>query len=392
MIRIELSETRSVTVTLTPEQGRALAASDLIKAIPSHHDPGMWTVSSHRRVGAVRIGDVEVWISPKLPIDRVLFLAGYAKYQRGWQDETVQLGPREDLVPAVAQMLWRQAELALRQGLLHGYQTVNECSYVLRGRLRETDQLRRHHGQAIPMEVRHDDFTVDVPENQILLASITRMLTVPRLDAESQCHLTGLRERLAPVTSLVRGPNLPVWQPSRLNRRYHVALRLAEVIWQATSPERTPGSIIANGFLFNLEQIFEDFVTTAIAEQLVTRYGGTPYRQYRCYLDQEETLLMKPDMVWTLAGRTVTVIDAKYKAESHRDNIYQMLAYCSALGLRRGHLIYALGDATPVRHLVPNSKIEIVCHALYLDRSSTALLAQVERVVDELIADVRGAA
>jgi 5-methylcytosine-specific restriction enzyme subunit McrC len=361
VIRIELSEIRPATVALTHDQGRRLAASDLVRATPSRYDPGMWTVSVHRRVGAIRIGDVEVWIAPKLPIDRVLFLAGYAKHQHGWQDETVTLGLGEELVPAVAQMLWRQTERALRQGVLQGYRTVDECSYVLRGRLRETDQLRQHYGQAMPMEIRHNDFTMDVPENQILLASITRMLTVPRVDAESRRHLTSLRERMAPATTLVHGPNLPTWQPTRLNRRYHLALRLAEIIWQATSPEHTPGSIVANGFLFNLEQIFEDFATTAIAEQLVARYGGISYPQYRCHLDRAGTLLMKPDLVWTLGGRVVAVVDAKYKLEMPRNDIYQMLAYCSALGLHRGHLIYAQGDGTPVRHIVPNAGVEIVC-------------------------------
>lgn len=124
------------------------------------------------------------------------------------------------------------------------------------------------------MEIRHDDFTVDIPENQILLVAITRPLTVPRVDGESRRRLAALR---AEVTTLVRDTALPTWHPSRLNTHYHTALRLAEIVWRATSPEHSPGSVAANGFLFDLPKIFEDFVTVAVSEELHTRYGGATY-------------------------------------------------------------------------------------------------------------------
>jgi len=96
---------------------------------------------------------------------------------------------------------------------------------VLRGRLQEADQLRRHHGWAIPVEVRYDDFTVDVPENQIPLAATTRMAGVPRMEEESGRRLTAQRARLAGVTTPTPGTRLPSWQPNRLNQRYRTALR-----------------------------------------------------------------------------------------------------------------------------------------------------------------------
>ena len=41
-------------------------------------------------------------------------------------------------------------------------------------------------------------------------------------------------------------------------------------------------------------------------------------------------------------------------------DLYQVLAYCTALHLPRGHLIYARGNANPVRHVVRYSSIEMV--------------------------------
>ncbi|MFI6498918.1 McrC family protein [Nonomuraea typhae] len=388
MTRIQVAETGQARVLLTAEQGRRLDESGVVQARPSPYESGVWEVTPRGRVGVARVGDAEVWVTPKLPIDRLLFLVGYAADPKGWRDETVRLDVRDGLIPAIAQALWRQAERALSQGLLQGYRTIEESSYVLRGRLREGDQLRRRHGRVIPMEIRHDDFTVDIAENQILLAAVTRMLAVPRIGSEPRRRLTALRRRLAEVTSLVRGTALPRWHPSRLNTRYHTALRLAEIVWRATSPEQAPGSTATNGFLFDLPKIFEDFVTVAVSEELRARFGGAAYPQYHVHLDEAFAVRMKPDLVWELAGIPHAVIDAKYKQEKPAGypdaDLYQMLAYCTALRLPRGHLIYAKGNASAATHVVRHAGIEIICHALDLDAEPEAILSQVSMIVTDV--------
>ena len=117
-----------------------------------------------------------------------------------------------DLVPVVAQALWRQVSRAVAQGLLPGYVEVEESAPVLRGRLLESAQLALHHGLPLPLEIRHDEFTVDIPENQILRAACERMLLVPRVDAESSRQLRRLLRDFADVTPLRRGDAVPAWQ------------------------------------------------------------------------------------------------------------------------------------------------------------------------------------
>ncbi|MEV4364455.1 hypothetical protein [Nonomuraea sp. NPDC049625] len=387
-MRLTVAENDQLVARLGREQGRRLADSGVLQARPSPFDAGLWELTPQGKVGVARVGDVEVWVTPKLEIDRLLFLVGYAADPKGWRDELVHLEVREGLIPAVADALWRQTERALRQGLLQGYRTAEETSYVLRGRLREADQLRRHHGRPIPMEIRHDDFTIDIPENQILLAAITRLLRVPRVSGSSRRRLAALRVRLAGVTSLILGARLPSWQPTRLNARYHAALRLAEIVWRATSPEHAPGTTVASGFLFDLPKIFEDFVTVAVSEELHDRFGGIVYPQYPCHLDEALAVRMKPDLVWELSGVPRAVVDAKYKQEKPAGypdaDLYQMLAYCTALGLPRGHLIYAKGNGSGVSHVVRHAGIEIICHALNLASGPEAILSHISKIVSEL--------
>ena len=393
MNSIELDELGpGVELPLTPRRGRSLASSGVVNAAPSPYSPGIWQIGPAGKVGAARVGDIEIYIKPKVSIARLLFLAGYAQHAAAWQPETVLLGEAADLVPAIAQALWRQTERAIHQGLLPGYILVEESSQVLRGRLRESEQLHRHHGLPLPLEIQHDEFTTDIPENQILRTACERMLAVPRVDAESQRILRRLLRDFADVTPLSRGDPIPAWQATRLNARYHTALRLAELVLQATSVEHEQGGVAVNGFLLDMPRLFEDFVTVALREALVPAYGGRVDDQDRNHFDEAGQVLLRPDIVWKIRGSAVAVVDAKYKAEKPTGypnaDLYQLLAYCTVLGLRTGHLVYAKGNELPARHVVRSSGIEIRCHALDLSQEPEELLAQMHELA-RLIAAAR---
>jgi 5-methylcytosine-specific restriction enzyme subunit McrC len=376
---VELDELASpVELPLTAEQGRALASSDVVNALPSAFRSGFWMISAAGKVGAARIADMEIHIKPKVSIARLLFLAGYSQHAASWRPEIVPVAEAIDLIPFIAQSLWRQTERAIHQGLLPGYILIEESSQVLRGRLRESGQLHRHHGLPLPLEIRHDEFTVDIPENQILRTACERMLQVPRVDAESQRMLRRLLRDFTEATSLSRGDPIPTWQATRLNARYHAALRLAELVLHANSVEHEPGGVPLNGFLLDMPRLFEDFVTAALREALESEFGGRVDGQDRHYFDQAGKVPLRPDIVWKMRGSPVAVIDAKYKAANPTGypnaDLYQLLAYCTILGLREGHLVYAKGNEKPAHHLVRQSGIMILCHALDLDEPPDRLL------------------
>ena len=81
-------------------------------------------------------------------------------------------------------------------------------------------------------------------------------------------------------------------------------------------------------------------------------------------------------------------MDAKYKQEKfHRypnADLYQLLAYCTALDLPHGHLVYAKGNTEAARHTVRNAGVTILCHALDPTLPADQLLAQVGTLTDQL--------
>ncbi len=104
---------------------------------------------------------------------------------------------------------------------------------------------------------------------------------------------------------------------------------------------------------------------------------------------------MKPDMMWERAGLPVTVIDAKYKALRPADyphaDLYQMLAYCTALGLPDGHLIYAKGEAEPTRHIARRSGVGVTGWALDLSAPVPDLLLSLDEIALSLAREACGA-
>jgi 5-methylcytosine-specific restriction enzyme subunit McrC len=374
---------------LTLAQGRMLAVSGVVTATPSLDRPGYWLVGPNARVGTARIGDVVIRVRPKVEISRLLFLLGYSIHGARWQVDTVDVSTSPDLVAAVAEALWRQVARAIHQGLLPGYVVVEESSLVLRGRLLESAQLARHHGLPLPLEIRHDEFTVDIAENQILRTACERMLHVPRVSPQTQIQLRRLLREFSGVAPIRRGDPVPSWQATRLNVRYHVALRLAELVLRATSIEHEGSHLVAvNGFLLNMPQLFEDFVTVALREAIEPTYGGVVEGQWRGHLDEGDRVDLRPDIVWWKGERPLAVADAKYKAEKPSGypnaDLYQLLAYCTVLGLKVGHLIYAAGNEYPVHHVVRGTGVEIICHALDLSHSPGLLLAQVHDLSEQV--------
>ncbi|MGW8682982.1 McrC family protein [Streptomyces sp. NPDC055817] len=374
--------------------GRALAASDVVDATPDPYTPGHWSLRAGSKVGAVVVtapggGKITVRIASKVPIARLFFLIGYSlDPKRSWRDGEVEVAEHRGLLPALAHSVERQVDRAMRQGLLQGYRPTEESSLVVRGRIRETEQIRRRFGATLPIEVAYDEFTTDIAENRILRTAVERLLRLPGVPRDVRRRLLHQRARLADVTAIVRGQLTPDWQPTRLNSRYHHALRLARLVLDGSSAEHAPGGVRIDGFLFDMNKLFEDFVTVALRDAFRDT-GHTARLQDPHHLDQAAAIRMKPDFVLYGTDETpCAVVDAKYKAERRGGypdaDLYQMLAYCTALGLREGHLVYAKGNTAHASHQVRHASIVIHQHALDLDQEPPGLLTDIEEVAQRL--------
>jgi 5-methylcytosine-specific restriction enzyme subunit McrC len=379
-------EREGKTATFDADVADALRASGLVTVAPEA--TGRWRlIPKGRSVGAVSAGNIDVYVRPKLTIGRLLFLLGYAKRPGFLLDDAASV-EAPGLWPALAESLAGHTERALARGVLQGYQTVDDTLPLIRGRLRVTDQLARRPGMLLPIEVSYDEFTADTPENQLLRAAVRRMLAVPRLHPAHRVRLTHLDAQLSGVRLLPDDQPPPQWTITAANTRYATALRLADIVLRNLSVEPGPGDVPMAGFVVNMDRVFEDFVTTALAEALSARGDSKP--QYPLTLDlpapdaSDGAIQMKVDLVHLVNGQPRLAFDAKYKVEGVADNPnrFQMLAYCTALGITAGWLVYAEGDGTAAERRVRNSDICLIEYPLDLTTDPADLLAQIRRLAD----------
>lgn len=373
--------------------GRALTASRVVSAAPDPRHSGHWRVKATGKVGAFTVNTADdrtitIRIMPKVSITRLLFLLGYALDPKGWRSEDVTLDAEPGLLPTFARFFHRQAERAVQQGLLQGYRAKEETAHLIQGRIREADQIRRGYGRMPPVEIVHDEYTADIAENQLLRSACDLLCHLPGVPRDVRGGLLRLHLLLADVTPIRPGRELPTWRPSRLNARYHTALRLADLALRGASVEHRPGDVTVSGFLFDMAKVFEDFVTIALRESLAGE-TGTCVLQATHHLDDQHAIRIVPDFVrYTDDGTPLAVVDAKYKVERPNGypdaDLYQILAYCTVLGLSEGHLIYAKGNAPHAAHHVQRAAITIHQHALDLDQPPAGLLADVRALAHRL--------
>src|SRR5262249_31137207 len=106
-------------------------------------------------------------------------------------------------------------------------------------------------------------------------------------------------------------------------------------------------------------------------------------------------ITIRPDIVHVVNGRPAVVFDAKYKLQSITSryanaDLYQMLAYCTALGLKTGWLVYAQGTTAPRTHVIRNTDIDVIQYPLDLAAHPRDILDQVDALTYSAFASAHG--
>lgn len=374
---------RGVVEKLDPGSAAFINSSGLAKASPM--GMGMYRIEPVGKVGSVRTPQVQLDVRPKdrLGLNRLLFLLSYAGDQ-GFRDDPVAATEDTELWSALAASLAQLAERALQRGVLQGYLTVDESLRTVKGRIRISDQISRRPGMLVPLEVSYDEFTEDIAENRILRAALERMSRVPGVRPEVLSRLRQLKGKLDAVTRLQSGAPLPPWRASRMNVRYHAALRLSEVILRNASAEAGEGPQQTASFVVDMDRVFEDFVGKALRHAM-KGFPGEMRLQFNAMLNEavrdSDRLTVRPDAVHVLGGRPVVVYDAKYRARTDRGasltgDHFQMLAYCTALQVPTAWLVYAGAGEVKLRRIL-NTDIDIVEFPLDLSQRPADILAAV---------------
>jgi 5-methylcytosine-specific restriction enzyme subunit McrC len=375
-------------VALTPRQLQQLqtVAGRDTSVTPNPAAPGVFDVSAGV-VGGMLLDDLQIRIRPRFGIRSTMFMIAYSLDSSGWRD-LFPFAVEGDVVDAVAPAFLHHVRYALQRGILQGYQTVEEALPTVRGRILFDEQLRRRSGRWLPVQVRYDEYTIDIAENRLLLAALDRLR---RVRLRSEVVRRGLREQEAALAgvSLIafNSSRIPTIAYTRLNKRYEHAIALARLVLESTSIDIGAGRAPACAFLVRMSRVFELFVVTALREALGARtshlvHGGRG-RQLTMGIAGE--IQLWPDLSWWDGSQCRFVADIKYKSAAHirhaqPGDLYQLLAYATSANVPSGMLIHAAGGVDTSGIVTRHSGKVLHSLAIDLSTSPDRILEQVREL------------
>ena len=344
-------------------------------------------------VGAIVVDDISLAIlpKPKVTLEHVLFMLSYSLRLALW-DAAPFAFTEDSLVEAVIPAFVHEVSRAIRRGLLQGYKVEEDALPTVRGRIRFDDQLRYRFGRFPPAEVRFDEFTEDIDANRLIKAAANMLLRMRLRSRESRRALRRIDSVMENVSLIEYDrARLPEIGWTRLNEHYRHAVSLAQVVLRHCAFElpfdESGRRVHASSFLVDMNRVFEDFVRTAVREQL-----GLPEKAFpnggkhpRLTLDDRgaETgrIKLEPDLSWWEGLDCVFVGDVKYKRtgrDGENPDLYQLLAYTVAADLPSGLLVYAAGEDARATHVVR-----------HLDRALEVVTLNLAGTPDQLLAETR---
>nr|WP_241726682.1 McrC family protein [Dietzia sp. SLG310A2-38A2] len=393
----------------------------MVEVLPAGRDT--WRLIPCGSVGSVRVEGLSVRVLPaaNLGLTQLFFLLDHAA-DNAFLPSAVQARDDDELWVSVAESMAALAHQALSSGLLRGYRRVDEALTTVRGRIRLGDQIRRHPGMTIPLEVTYSEFTPDIAENRILRTAAHRLQFLPDLPDATRRRLAMVDARLADATLIGQGAPVPTWTRTRLNARFQNALALADRIVRRISVEVEDGHAASAAFVTEMPALFERFVeaelTAALdgcggrvlqnpvvhldsgieeskADQGEADEGGAGDRavagsgRHSAPATEGDHISVPTGLVYEVDGEPVTTFvptyptDRRARAAEH----YRLLAACTALGVDRAYLVYPAqrrNDAPQPRRIV-HTDISIVEYPVDLSMGP----AEARRTIVELSAQAR---
>lgn len=298
---------------------------------------GSYRLVNTGHVGTIVAPGCRLVLRPKLPLRNLFHLLDPAANVEVFADRAAPQTGTEAL-DFLANRLAFLLEERSAAGLHRAYVECADAGPYLQGRLDVAAQLR---DGAVRQRVhrRYDDLTDNVPCNQIPRTVAELLLRSPLLGSAAR---SALRRALAPfalVSDVTLGETaFAAAERDRLTEAYRPLLGLCRLLASSLAPGGAAGATDCPAFLLDMERVFEDYVTRGVVAACGAR--GLDVAAQQTFAASSAGLPMRPDVVVTRRGEPTLVLDVKWKRAAAADDLYQVIAYATALGVRRTLLVY----------------------------------------------------
>lgn len=393
---IALREYESCLVDLDAEDTSFIAA-ELSRKIAVWREPqgSGYMLNPGSYVGVVTLPSGRLLSSsPKVDVRNVFHMLGVAyKLWSSFRTEIVPFERVDELFEFIVQYFAKVVEKRIDEGLYRSYVEVEDNLSNVKGRIDFIQDVRHNYVLRHRTYCRYAEFTWDVPENQII-RQVAHMLSGWALRPETRNRLGGIDTELAEVTPTTM-PAIAIdrFRYHRLNDEYRAVHQLCRLFLEGASLSEELGTFSSRAFLIDMNRLFEVFVTEVLRDRFRAPYLLSD--QVPMYLGYNKSVPIRPDILLSRSARPVLVADCKYKplepGEFKNHDIYQMLAYCTSLRLRRGLLIYPRHMADVASEVaILNTEIVIRQTTLDLAKTGTDLVTECDRLAQDMSLCVQG--
>ncbi len=313
-------------------------------------------VKFNQFVGVIQVGDTSIEVLPKT--DRS------TAHKKTWRDVLIQMLRITSGIEASAtsksdlrlhsnsifdlyiELFITECEKLTHQGLAKKYRKIKENQTALKGRLHMPGQIRDNiiHKERFHVEYSNYDFNHLI--NQILKKTLSVLTQIPiRYDLRSRVKRQLLY--FEDIGNCV--VNQAMFNQIFLNRkteRYSEALEIARLILLNYHPDISKGSNHVLALMFDMNQLWERFITKMMKRHLSSRYIVRAQNSKIFWQPEGTPKSLKPDILLIPKDQTdeKIVVDTKWKTPSKyypSDNdLRQIFAYNQLFDCRKGILLY----------------------------------------------------
>ena len=350
--REALTESKAALIRLSEEQASALnkigsqLASDkhwwgqsesdergsVISCRPE--SSGFWSVRVDNAIGLIAVGDLQITVEPKIPIEHLLFLFSVSGRIPRVQPQTGELGVGVSLFAVIARWFVIAVEALFRRDIIRDYREEEDILSTVQGRIHVVPTARRvltGHSDAM---CTYEDYSFDTPINRILRGAGEIIARTSLAGDETRRRARGIVARLQDA-----GPLQPTDLLIEIDRRsgyYRDSLCWAREILLARGRSLATGSLSSWTFLIRTPEAVEAALRQLMAGQLGKK--RVPDAGRRRHL-KGSSLTFTPDIV---IDEGVAVADVKYKIRSddwQRGDLYQIIAFSAIFQSRFAAII-----------------------------------------------------
>jgi 5-methylcytosine-specific restriction enzyme subunit McrC len=318
-----------------------------------------WNITARSFVGRIELPDAMIEIHPKVPIPMILewLTVAYDLRSLEWSQENTSYSSILGDVEWIVKCFILECRMIYSIGLRKGYVPIHEITGSVKGQWKPNTTFALWLKNDYRFDCQYDEFTTWMIENQCIYEGLLDMKKgtyhdgTIRQDMISLSNIFGaeahtkssLSHRNSTEEKVDRLNQIPM---TRLNIHYKKAFNWLNLYWKGTTLSFEQGNLYAKCFVLDMNELFELYLGKRLESALHKENVEVIFQKHDRLAEGGKIKIIPDIILRNHVGKEI-VVDTKYKLRkderSVNDNVFQILAYMTAMKAESGILLYAIG-------------------------------------------------